>query len=152
MLNTETIVYVSEAKYYYRANEDSTMFTAHYNHFHAVEAMKAVEKCAKDTCSTDRADKISYALRNFKYPYLLEFSILTVITDGEKVGVVMQYLRKNGYFEILNAACKEPEKYESQFMRMWGKSPDLCLYYYYLKKGIGRFLRKLCKRRIKKNI
>ena len=78
MLQIENVKYVPDAVYYYRINQGSAMFTANYNHFHAVDAMLAVEKYAIETCDSERAEMIKEALRNFKYPYILEFAILSV--------------------------------------------------------------------------
>lgn len=141
MLQTETIIFAHEALYYYRINPSSTMFIANYNHFQAVEAMKAVDDYAKKVCNIDRARKISKILYNYKYPYLLEFAILTVITSGENPFSVLQYLKLNGYFKILNDSCRACEHYSSKFMKIWKISPEICLYYYYWRRRFGSFLK-----------
>lgn len=142
MLHTETITFIREAFYYYRINPTSTMFIANYNHFHAIEAMKAVDNYAKKVCSIDRSSQISKVLQNYKYPYLLEFAILTVISSGENPVSVFQYLKSNGYFKILNDSCRASEHYNSKFIRIWKISPHICLYYYYWRRRLGRVLRK----------
>lgn len=146
MLHTHTISYVPEAKYYYRINPNSVMFTANYNHFQAVDAMIAIEEYAKEICCEEKAYEISRVLNCFKYPYILEFAILTVITAGDRVHSVMQYLKENKYYELLNNACRQEQYYDSTFMRMWKKSPQFCLYYYSFRRTIGRIIRKYSKK------
>lgn len=142
MLHTEKIASIPEAIYYYRINQNSTMFTANYNHFQAVDAMIAVEDYARGVCSGDRAEIISQAMRRYKCPYILEFAILTVLTAGDAPDMGLQYLQKNGYYDMLNEACKSPKHHDSKFMRMWKRSSKLCLRYYYIRRKIGKLVRK----------
>lgn len=143
MLHAKKVTYVPAAIYYYRINPVSIMFTANYNHFSAIDAMLSVEEYAKKNCDKESAVRVSNALKYFKCPYILEFAILTVLTAGEKVSTVCSYIKRNGYYDILNEACKQERHYDSDFMRLWKMSPNICLWYYYLRKSIGRLLRKI---------
>ena len=143
MLQIENVKYVPDAVYYYRINQGSAMFTANYNHFHAVDAMLAVEKYAIETCDSERAEMIKEALRNFKYPYILEFAILSVLTSGETPCRLAAFLSQHHYDEILDSACNAAKHWNSDFMNKWKKSPKKCLKYYYHKKQLGNILRKL---------
>lgn len=143
MLHTEKIVCIPEAIYYYRVTRNSAMHTANYNHFHAAEAMKAVARYAGSVCSSERAEIVSQTVWRYRCPYILEFAILTVLTAGDAPRAVLNYLNEHGYFDMLNEACQAPEHHDSKFMRMWKKSPKCCLGYYYIRRKIGKLVKKL---------
>ena len=143
LLNVSGFCYVQKAKYYYRVNPNSIMFRAHYGHFDAVEAMISVERYANEHCEASYANEIAQALRAYKYPCLLEFAITTLLTAGETPNIVMSYLKKNGYVDLLDKTCLYEQHYNSTFMRLWQSSPNLCLWYYYIRKRVGNLLRRL---------
>jgi len=143
MLHCKNIGIVPQAKYYYRIYNNSVMFTANYNHFQAVDAMLSVEEYAKSVCDSDQYKLISNALRNHKCPFILEFAILTVLTLGDKPNKVLKYLKENNYFDLLSDACKSENHWDSVFIKMWSFNPMFCLNYFYIKKAIGRFGRKI---------
>ena len=141
-MHIEKTSYVPGAVYYYRINNNSAMFQKNYNHFDAIKAMLAVEEYAQNNCSKDRAKLVSDAFRSYKYAYLLEFAVLTVLTAGETPKNVYSYLKDKGYDLLLDGTFKYENRLNSKFMSLWKKSHKLCLYYFYIKKLIGRMLRK----------
>ncbi len=143
MISSSKIAYASRAVYFYRVHSESSMHKANYLHFDAVEAMMDVERYAKEHLNSAQYEEISAALRGMKYPYLLEFAILNVITGGEKPDKVMAYLREHEYDELLNAALKMDKHWESEFTRRWERNPRCCLNYYYIRRKIGRIVRRL---------
>ncbi len=143
MMHMEQIVYVPDAIYYYSVNQSSVMFQKNYNHFHAVDAMLTVAEYAKCNCTQERAEAICQAICNLKCPYILEFAILTMLTAGEPVSVLMKYLKEKNYYDLLQQACEAPDHWNSQFMKLWHMSPAVCLRFFAVKKFLGNFYRKL---------
>ena len=143
MLHINSVGYVSEAVYYYRLNDTSVMHQQDYRHFDAVEAMKSVEAYAYKNCSKEKADLVSKAICTLKYPQILEFSVLTVLTAGEKPKKVLSFLKNNGYDKLLTNAAFADSHFESSFLNMWKKSPYFCIWLFYIRKCVGRMLRKI---------
>lgn len=141
MMHVSKINYVPDACYYYRLNPVSRMFKKDYGLFDAVSAMQEVERYAGLNCANDKAQIISFALRNYKYPYLLEFGIFSMLSAGEKSKVLYKYLVVNKFDVLLNNACQAFPHYNSSFMQLWSLSPRLCLKIFSIRKNVGRVLR-----------
>lgn len=143
MLHCQRIVYNPEAIYYYRINPASAMFQKNYNHFDAVEAIKAVEKYAAFKLPTPKFHLIRDTFTGFKYPYLLEFAVLTLLTAGEKPRIIMEYLHGKGYDKLLDNAFQTKQHWDSCFMRLWKLNPLVCLQYFKIRRIAGRIMRKV---------
>ena len=105
--------------------------------------MKSVERFAFEHCTVEQATQISNALRYGTCPKILEFATVTLLAAGKSVNEVRRYLRDKGYDTMLTEATRVEQHYESRFMALWGKSPQMCLRYYALRKRGGGVLRKL---------
>ena len=141
MLCVQKINYVPQALYYYIINAGSIMHQKDYRHFDAVEAMKAVESFASVHLDQVHYEAVRDVLHRYKYPYILEFAILNVLSAQEKPFAVRKYLENHRYYEMLNEAVRADPHWDSEFIRRWKASPSKCLWYYYVRRMTGNILR-----------
>lgn len=144
LLLLDKISYCENAKYYYRLYSNSSMIrTNPYEYFKSIYGMNSVIKFAYKYIDNTKFSVINNAISYFKFPYIIEFAVLSIMSKGESLKKIKNYLIKNNYYDILNNACNSDKHRKSVFMKLWKVSPNLCLNYFYIKKIIGRIIRKM---------
>ena len=113
-----------------------------YRHFDAVDAMVRVIEYF-NVRKQETTDKVIDSIQYFYIPRILEFSILTVIGNNQKPKKVLNNLYEKHYYNLLKRDKQFNCSYNSLFIEKWNKSPIWCLRKYYLRKKIGKILRKI---------
>ena len=136
MFHTKNINYDNDAIYNYYINKNSVMQQNDYRHFDAVEAILRVMEYTKNNSAI--TDSFNYLY----LPRLVEFAVITLLTSFEKPKHILKYLIEKKFDKLLNSSGIDI-KYDSKFIYSWNRSPIWCLRKYYLRKKIGKILRKI---------
>lgn len=143
LLHSKAVVNIPNAVYYYRENPSSMMLNKTYIHFHIVDAMQSVIDYAYQVVEAEEAEKIAQVIKNNICIHGIYFASVTLLTAGERVASLKQFLFDKGYNSFLKNAVVNKNKSYYQFWKLWNMSPTLCLYYYSFRKKIGNLMRKL---------